>query len=452
MSAWQGKNICEEKIVGIWGTGAYFNKIQDKLFRECKVGFLIDSSPENRNKLSVRLGLKCISPEEIKEKNIDIVLIAVIDKKASYEIEAYLKGQGIDYSFADYYLDELQMARVKNIKDNEARNDVLKRVIFVQIPTMNCNMKCSYCYLIQNDSECLRGEHERYPHRPEFIAKALSRYRIGGTTYFDLTSWGESLLYRDIVPLTRMLLEDGHIVSITTNGTASGVIDKLLEIGEEYIERLFLRFSFHFTELKRLGITDIFFKNVRKVRRSKASFTVMMVASDNYLPYKEMIKALFIQELGALPHLDFVRESTRKDYELLSEKTKEQYMNEWSDFDSKKFEHRKYFYGRKITEYCHAGDKCTYLNIFSGDLFPCSQMSVIANIYDDICESIKFKEYGDDCPCEWCVNSIIWANFGALETPWQGDGYAETFNRVDMDGNSWIKHNLYELLNQKVIG
>lgn len=82
---------------------------------------------------------------------------------------------------------------------------------------------------------------------------------------------------------------------------------------------------------------------------------------------------------------------------------------------------------------------------------PCSQMKSIYNIYKNLNESIQFKPFGEKCPCEWCINTIMWANFGAIKTEYQGPGYAAILDRTDSDGCSWIKEPLYNALNRKII-
>lgn len=419
-----------------------------------EIDYLIDSDTNKVGKRLTQKQIECILPKQIAEKNISLILIAVIDKAQCREIVKYLEFNKIKYDYADYYMDSLEIQRINsfnytsNLRNNQSR---LQRVIFVQIPNLWCNFRCSYCYLIQNNENVLIGETMRYPHKPEYISKALNYKRLGGMAYIDLTSFGETLLYKDIVELTKLLLKEGHIVSITTNGTITDRLNELLGIEDKLKERLFIRFSFHFKELEKKNLTLKFFENVKAVQKSVASMTVMMVAEDTYLPYKDKIKKIFIKELGALPQLDFVRESTNDRFALLSKKTLEEYLEEWSDFKSKKFEHRRHFFERKITEWCHAGDCCSFLNIFTGELYACSQTPSFTNIYNDITQEIQFKEFGFGCPCDWCVNTIMWENFGAIETSYKGPGYAEILNRIDKEGNSWIKKPLYQILNQKIL-
>lgn len=441
--------------VAVWGVGSYFYKLFPCLVTSgLKIDYVIDSDEFKQGKKYTEENILCISPDEIGSRHITYVLIATINKQISAQIEIRLRQEGVEYDYADWYLDGLQLIRLNKDEQLSAPETErkLKRVIFLQIPTNFCNMRCEYCYLIQKDDVLRYGERTRYPHRPEFLAAAMSRKRLGGMAYIDITTTGETLLYGDVVELTRLFLIEGHVVSITTNGTVSKVIDRLLELPDDLKERLFIRCSFHYLELKRLNMLDEFFENVRKIRNSAASVTVMMVASDVYLPYKEEIKSWFMSRLGALPQLDFVRESTKEDYTLDSDKNLDNYIKVWDDFQSKKFEHRKYYFGRHIHEFCHAGNKCFLLNIFTGEVSPCPQMPAFTNAFTDISKEIELKSVGQKCPCEWCIYSIMWANFGAIDTPWHGQGYAETLNRIDAEGNSWIKPKLYSVLNMEING
>ena len=100
----------------------------------------------------------------------------------------------------------------------------INKLILCFIPTNLCNLKCEYC-LVSQTNEWNRNDIKfQYP--VEHIVQALSKERLGGECFINLTAQGETLLYKDIVPLTRGLLEEGHSVEIITNATISKRIDE----------------------------------------------------------------------------------------------------------------------------------------------------------------------------------------------------------------------------------
>ena len=107
----------------------------------------------------------------------------------------------------------------------------INKLILCFIPTNLCNLRCDYC-LVTQTKEWERNDIE-FSYPVEHIIKALSKERLGGTCYINLTAQGETLLYKDIVSLTRGLLEEGHAVEIITNATVSKRIDEILAFPDE---------------------------------------------------------------------------------------------------------------------------------------------------------------------------------------------------------------------------
>lgn len=114
----------------------------------------------------------------------------------------------------------------------------INKLILCFIPTNLCNLKCEYC-LVSQTNEWNRNDIKfQYP--VEHIVQALSKERLGGECFINLTAQGETLLYKDIVPLTRGLLEEGHSVEIITNATISKRIDEILEFPENLLNNLLI--------------------------------------------------------------------------------------------------------------------------------------------------------------------------------------------------------------------
>lgn len=100
------------------------------------------------------------------------------------------------------------------------KSDVkIKRFIECLIPLTICNLKCSYCYVSQENRKTQQPANFLYS--PYIIGRALSRERLGGICYISMCGAGETLLAKEMPDITYNLLKEGHYVNITTNGTIS---------------------------------------------------------------------------------------------------------------------------------------------------------------------------------------------------------------------------------------
>ena len=106
----------------------------------------------------------------------------------------------------------------------------IKRLVLGLIPNQKCNLKCEYCYISQVNAW---SEPTPLKYPPEYIAKCLSKERLGGTSLINLTGNGETMLQPDIVPLIDALLKEGHYVEVVTNGTITKNINQVLELPKE---------------------------------------------------------------------------------------------------------------------------------------------------------------------------------------------------------------------------
>lgn len=57
----------------------------------------------------------------------------------------------------------------------------IKRFFECLIPVTVCNLKCSYCYVIQRDYRNMKLAELKYT--PAHIGKCLTRKRLGGSQY-----------------------------------------------------------------------------------------------------------------------------------------------------------------------------------------------------------------------------------------------------------------------------
>lgn len=286
----------------------------------------------------------------------------------------------------------------------------------------------------------------RYP--IEVIKKATSVERFGGTCYFSICGAGETLIPDYTLDIVRALLDNGHFVNITTNGTLSKRFRELDDWPAENLERLHFAFSLHYLELIRTKKLDTFFENVKHVHDLGCSFVVQLNLCDEYLPYFEDIKKICKERLGALPQVA----ATRREEELHSkvlfdtELTDEEYIARGSEFNSPLFDFTVKNFNVKRKEFCYAGAWAFQLDFVSGILRPCYHCRRGQNIFEDVDAPIERRPVGCSCGSLFCMNSSHFMSLGVipeLETP----GYADLRDRPEA---GWYTPRMRAFLNSKL--
>lgn len=150
----------------------------------------------------------------------------------------------------------------------------IKRMINAGLTASACNFKCSYCYIAQID-EVQSSRIPKFPQSPETIGRALSVKRLGGVCLFNLCANGETLLPKEIPAILYQLLDQGHYVELVTNGTIESRFQEIFSFPPELLSRLCFKFSFHFVELKRRNLLDLFTKHVHQAKAIIDSFLVI---------------------------------------------------------------------------------------------------------------------------------------------------------------------------------
>ena len=325
--------------------------------------------------------------------------------------------------------------------------DKIKKYIEAYIPTETCNLRCHYCYIAQQRK--FNNKLAKFEYEPEYIAKVLSKERLGGPCLINLCAGGETLLVQELLPIVKALLQEGHYVMIVTNGTLSVRFDEIAKFPRELLERLFFKFSFHYLELKRINKLDEFFDNINKMKQAGASFTVEVTPNDELIPYIPEIKEICMEKLGALCHITIARDDRKKEIPILSKYSFDEYKKIWGQFDSKLFEYKTTIYYKKRKEFCYGGDWMLCLNLATGETKQCYCGTSIQNIYEDINEPIKAFSIGNNCPIAHCYNGHSFIPLGCipeLDAP----TYAELRNRVCLDGTEWLNEKMKSFMNTKL--
>lgn len=324
--------------------------------------------------------------------------------------------------------------------------DKIKRFIDCYIPTEACNLRCHYCYITQKRK--FNSKLASFTHSAEEITSALSKERLGGVCLLNLCAGGETLLSNDVLPIVKALLESGHYVMIVTNGTLTKRFEEISLWEKSILERLFIKFSFHYLELKRLNLMEVYFANIQLMKSSDVSFTVEITPSDELIPYIDEVKATCIKHLGALCHVTIARDDRTNGIDILSSLSFEEYKDLWGQFESELFQFKSQIFYHKRTEFCYAGDWSAYLNLETGHLRQCYCGETICNIYSDN-GPIPFRAIGKKCSIPHCYNGHAFLTLGdipELETP----SYADVRNRVCVDGSEWLKPSMKSFMQSKL--
>lgn len=105
--------------------------------------------------------------------------------------------------------------------------NVVNTFIECLLPITACNIKCHYCYVAQRDNRKMRQARLKYP--PDIITKALRKDRVGGTAYISICGAGETMMQKELPDIVNLLLQEGHFVNITTNGTIDIAFKTIVE-------------------------------------------------------------------------------------------------------------------------------------------------------------------------------------------------------------------------------
>lgn len=323
----------------------------------------------------------------------------------------------------------------------------LKRFIDCFIPTETCNLRCHYCYIAQKRK--FNNKLVSFSHSKETIRKALSKKRLGGVCLLNLCAGGETLLAEEVLDVVYELLEEGHFVMVVTNGTITKRFEEIATWPSELLQHLFLKFSFHYFEMKRLDWMERFFDNVNLMKKNAVSFTVEITPSDELIPYIEDVKSICMRHLGALCHVTIARDDRTNGIDILSNYSFEEYKKIWNDFNSELFQFKSEIFYKKRKEFCYAGEWSAYLNLETGALKQCYCGKELDNIYDDLDRAIKFETVGFNCSLPHCYNGhafLTLGNIPELTTP----TYAQTRNRVCEDGSEWLSDDMKEFMSHKL--
>lgn len=325
--------------------------------------------------------------------------------------------------------------------------DKIKRFIDIAVPVQTCNLRCPYCYIAQEDKFLAALPYFMYDAKT--MGKALSAKRLGGICHFNLCGGGETLLPPQMTEILFELLAQGHYLAVVTNGTVTKRFEEICEFPEEYRKRLLFKFSFHYTELRRLNKFKTFWDNVHMMQNAGCSISIELTPNDETIPFIPEIKEMCMKEVGAYCHITVARKETDPELPILTNLSREKYIETWGSFDSALFKFKMSTFNVKRKEFCYAGLWTATLNLGTGILRQCYCGKYIQNIFKDIDKPIKWQPIGSYCTEPHCHNSHVWLTLGVIPTM-NTPTYSEMRNRVCEDGSEWLSTEMKDFLSGKL--
>jgi hypothetical protein len=282
------------------------------------------------------------------------------------------------------------------------------------------------------------------------IGHALSINRLGGISLINICGDGETLLPPETVGIIHSILKNGHYVMLVTNGTVTKRFTEIAELPVDCLNRLLIKFSFHYLELKRKDWFNVFFDNVQTVRNAGCSISLELTPSDEMIPHIEDAISLCKKRTGAICHVTVARDEKNNLLPLLTHHSRTEYENIWNKFQSDLFDFKMKVFGEKRREYCYAGLWTGVLNLTTGEFRQCYRGDLLRNIFEDIESPIQFVPIGCRCAEPYCYNAHAFMTLGivpSIRTP----RFSEMRNRLCDDGSEWLTPDMKTFLNRKLI-
>lgn len=339
--------------------------------------------------------------------------------------------------------------KASNNKGQTESDFRIKRFIELMIPIHACTLRCPYCYVTHRG--LFDTDIPQFQYSPQHIRKALSVKRLGGRSLINLCATGETLLSHEVVEIAKELLEEGHYLMIVTNATLSNRIDELAAFPPELLDRLFIKFSYHYEQLKRRNLLDKFFANIKKMRDAGASFTLEVTPYDELTPLVDELNERAYNELGAIPHYTVARDDRHKGrLPLLTAMSRRKYNTVWGRFNSPLFNFKFSIFEKPRKEFCYAGEWTGVVEITNGTWRQCyHSASKAVDIFTDLEKPIPFQAIGHNCMSHHCWNGHVWLGLGCIPTL-KTPTYAEMRDKVCNDGSHWLSPTFRKVFSHKL--
>ncbi len=438
----------EHDKIFIWGTGRIAMQYYDKLDPNLNIVGFCDTY-SYKWCVDFKDGYPCIDKNDLTLENA--VFIAIEDMESIKLVSEELDGKGIAYCHifeaAKAYIYEADAKILeKSLLRNRKSENKITKYIDTLVPLNVCNLQCNYCYVRQHGDF---KNNELLMHSPKFIRAALSRWRLGGSALINFCGNGETMLCKELPSVISELIAEGHYISIVTNGTITKAFDSLIQENVDF-SKLFLKFSFHYLELKKKGLLEIFAENVNRMWDLGCSVSIELVPSDEIISLIPEIKEFSERNFGALPHCTVPRNDNKQNLEVLTNLSLQQFDDTWKCFNSAMFKYKMETINQKRFENCMAGVFAFHFNLETGEAYKCiGGNPYLDNLYEDLNRSIHYEKVGNKCCLPYCYNCHAYLALGLVEEV-EAPSYYEVRDRVTTDGRHWISEGMREVFVQKL--
>lgn len=432
-----------------FGVSANFYSLVERLDKICEITAFCDNNSLRWGQHLMGDERICIEPEVLMDLEEPFVLIMAERETSIQAIEKQCDGYGVKHQRVYDFLESIELEASECCWPQLIqRKRIHKFVELLVHGTTACNFHCEYCYVWRKKEFTYETETSEYTARE--IRNALSQKKLGGPCHINACALGETLLSKDIVELAYELLEEGHYLSIITNGTITAKIDAILQFPQELLERMFFKLSFHYAELKRTNLMDCFWENVDKIKNSPCSYSLEITPCDTLIKDINNVKKMFIERAGsAMPHITFTRDGNKEGLDLLSELSLVEYKDTWKVFESDLFDLKCGLYKRRICENCYAGNWSYRVNVVNGNLQSCYQQELNGTIFEADQKTLPILTVGQGCRLDYCFNNhafLAWGDAPEINCL----SYLKVRDRMSNDSVHWVKDSYAAAMNQKL--
>lgn len=328
--------------------------------------------------------------------------------------------------------------------------DRIKKMLLLHVPTSICNFRCMYCYIAQRPVH-YQGLQADMKFSPEQVAYALRPERIGGLAYMNLCADGETLLTKNFDLYVRALVERGHYAEIVTNLTITPMLEKILSWPADLRARTEFKCSFHYLELKKHGMLDLFADNVHKIWDAGASASVEVTPHDELVPYVDELKEFSLKNFGAFPHFTIARDDRTQGIDYLTSLPMQEYDRIWGSFDSDFWRYKKSVFGVKQNKFCYAGMWTAHINLATGNAQSCYRGYPMGNVFENPDAPFPERPTGH-CKLAHCYNAHALLTFGCIpgSTPTRFGDNIRNRKTTYTVGGSWLQPALLSFFNTKL--
>jgi hypothetical protein len=262
---------------------------------------------------------------------------------------------------------------------------------------------------------------------------------------FNLCAAGETTLFDKLFEVTELLLDLGHYVTIVTNCTLSEPLHKIITLSPQLTQRLFIKCSFPYLELKERGLIDTYFENIALLKTNGIAFSIELTANDETIPYIPEIKDVCYKYTGALCHIIESRNESTLEYHRLTKLPLHEHQASWDEFKSPLFEYQQKNWGVAQCGFCYAGEYRLSLDIQNGNVYQCCGMHKLAKVFENTEAPIHYAAVGSTCIYGHCYaahyQSCLCGCIGEKDKP----TYTEERNRTCTDGTTWLTPHMQEV-------